>query len=182
MYIFDMDDLVPRIVTGDEAAFAELAKREYQSLVRAAYHVVRSYAVAQEVVQDSLLELWRIRATLDPSKSIAGLALTIVRRKAINEWHRTSAESRREANLTTTESHYLGERITASGEDETIERVAFEEIINELPGRTALALRLRYLSQLSFPEIGKALGVSDKAAQQIIIRGINHLRERLGPR
>ena len=61
--------LLDRLRKGDQGAFDEIFREWYAGLVRAAESMLRDRAVAEEIVQDVMLELWRRRASLDPHGS-----------------------------------------------------------------------------------------------------------------
>jgi RNA polymerase sigma-70 factor (ECF subfamily) len=81
----DANDLLGRVARGDERAFAslydEFAARVY-GLVR---RVLRDPALAEEVVQEVMLEVWRTAARFDTAKgSAAGWVLTMAHRRAVD--------------------------------------------------------------------------------------------------
>ena len=61
--------LFARLATGDEEAFDAIFRAWYPPLVRIAEGIVRERAVAEEVVQDVLLEVWRRREALGDEES-----------------------------------------------------------------------------------------------------------------
>ena len=57
----DARQLLERLRNGDERAFDVIFRTWYPSLVRSAESIARSRALAEELVQDVMLELWRRR-------------------------------------------------------------------------------------------------------------------------
>ncbi|MDT5038216.1 MAG: polymerase sigma-70 factor, subfamily [Micromonosporaceae bacterium] len=81
----DASDLLGRVARGDEPAFAalydEFAARVY-GLIR---RVLRDPALAEEVVQEVMLEVWRTAGRFDTARgSAAGWVLTIAHRRAVD--------------------------------------------------------------------------------------------------
>ena len=56
--------LFARLSAGDESAFDTIFRTWYAPLVRVATYLLHDAGVAEEVVQDVLLEVWRRRETL----------------------------------------------------------------------------------------------------------------------
>ncbi len=61
--------LVARVQHGDQRAFEALATADHPRLYRVAYGVMGDHALAQDVTQQALLDIWRkIRRLRDPAK------------------------------------------------------------------------------------------------------------------
>lgn len=76
--------LLPRIAEGDERALEELTERFGGSMRAVAMRVTRSERVAEEVVQDALMAIWRDPRRYDPARGTLGpWLLTLTRYKAI---------------------------------------------------------------------------------------------------
>jgi len=62
-------DLVVRVQEGDQRAFETLATADHPRLYRVAYSVLGDHALAQDVTQQALLDIWRkLRRLRDPAK------------------------------------------------------------------------------------------------------------------
>ena len=62
-------DLVVRVQRGDQRAFEVLATADHPRRYRVAYGVLGDHALAQDVTQQALLDIWRkIRRLRDPAK------------------------------------------------------------------------------------------------------------------
>ena len=62
-------DLVVRVQQGDQRAFEALATADHPRLYRVAYSVLGDHALAQDVTQQALLDIWRkARRLRDPAK------------------------------------------------------------------------------------------------------------------
>ena len=65
----------------------------------------------------------------------------------------------------------FGEKIPANYESEEF-RVKLNRVLDTLPDRTKRALLLRYEDQMTYKDIGEALGVSHSYASHIVTKGI----------
>ena len=89
--------LLKRAGRGDKDAFAELYDATSARVYGLAVRVVRDPAQAEEVAQESFLEIWRGSARFDPDRGSAiAWMLTIVHRKAVDRVRSAEAASRRD--------------------------------------------------------------------------------------
>ena len=86
MDTYETDDraLQVRLRGGDERAFDSIFRSHYPHLVRMAESVLRDRAVAEEVAQEVMLELWRRRETLAVEQSFRAYLLRSTRNRALN--------------------------------------------------------------------------------------------------
>jgi len=77
-------ELQKRIRGGDETAFDAVFRDNYAHLVRMAESIVRERALAEEIAQDVMLELWRRRETIAVEQSFRAYLLRSTRNRALN--------------------------------------------------------------------------------------------------
>src|SRR5215208_8302170 len=77
-------EVLARLRAGDQQAFDDVFRAHYAALVRFAEGVVRHRAVAEEVVQDVMLQLWRRREALAPDSSLQAYLYQATRNRALN--------------------------------------------------------------------------------------------------
>jgi RNA polymerase sigma-70 factor (ECF subfamily) len=96
-------DLVLRARAGDHAAFSELARRVIGRLTTVARVILRDEYLAQDAVQDALVDAWRdLRGLRDPDRFDAWLHRILVRTcraRARREWRRDRIEVALDADL-----------------------------------------------------------------------------------
>jgi len=183
------DALVERIRTGDAAAFAELVEAHYNALVRFVASVLGDADGAEDVVQDVMHRVWERRAQLDPTRAIRTYLFTAARNHALNRSKRERAR-RRLIDVITWDAK--SEDVSALAPDmeldvraktgeETARFDALARAVAALPERRRAALALRFEQGMTHAEVGAVLGVSEKAAQQVVLRTIGELRRLLRP-
>ena len=163
----------------------------YDSAERFAYALTRSRHTAEDITQDVFARVWERRGHLDPTKSIKTYLLTAIRHHALDYLKHANATQRLEARVAQEYVTAPEEQMGASPEDELLERLAatarkeaegaLVRAIAELPEQRRTVLALRFDQQLGFRAIGDILGMSDKAAQQLVIRTIAELKRKLSP-
>ncbi|HMH85596.1 MAG TPA: sigma-70 family RNA polymerase sigma factor, partial [Gemmatimonadaceae bacterium] len=77
-------DLQERIRAGDEGAFDSVFRAHYPHLVRMAESVVRERALAEEIAQEVMLELWRRRESLKVEQTFRAYLIRSTRNRALN--------------------------------------------------------------------------------------------------
>jgi RNA polymerase sigma-70 factor (ECF subfamily) len=81
----DITDLVNRIARNERSALADLFDSESGRMVAIAQRIVRRRDLAEEVVQDVFVAVWRKASQFDPARGTArGWLTTITRNKALN--------------------------------------------------------------------------------------------------
>jgi RNA polymerase sigma-70 factor, ECF subfamily len=98
----ELDDqtLLDRIVRGDERALAELYERFAPRAFGVARRVLRNDAEAEELVQDTFVEVWRSATRYDPRRAAPERwILTMIRTRAIDRLRQNGARGRLRDNL-----------------------------------------------------------------------------------
>jgi RNA polymerase sigma-70 factor, ECF subfamily len=182
----DDDARDPRLAA-QAAALEAIFRASYGDLCATAYRYVRAPGLAEEIVQDIFLAMWRRRdrwgegEVLDLRRylfrAVQNRAVSLLRRE------RLEAETQERAQRGLAETG-VGQFTAAAGapadRSELVERL--ERAIAELPPRARETLLLRVRRQLQNAEIAEVLGVSVKAVEANLARAVTALRQALGPR
>ena len=166
--------------SGDSSAFDEIFRAWYAPLVRLAEGMLRERAVAEEIVQDVLLEFWRRRDRLAPDGSPQAYLFQSTRNRALNHLRHTRVKQRAEP-LVITE---VTPRNDPSADAQLVEQeitVALREAVSDLPPRCREVFELSRVHGLKYAEIAETLGVSVKAVEAQMGKALRSLRERLAP-
>ena len=159
---------------GDEAAFGLLFERWAARLLHFLERMVRNRAVAEELVQDTFLRVYRARDRYSADAKFSTWLYTIAGNTARNElrrpFHRHVHESRdaeREGaplELATAELA-TDERVHVRRVGQTV-----EEALECLPERQRAALWLCAVEGLSYAEIAEALETTEKSVKALVHR------------
>jgi len=175
-----LDPLLERLRSGDSTAFDEIFRAWYAPLVRLAEGMLRERAVAEEIVQDVLLELWRRRDRLAPDGSPQAYLFQSTRNRALNHLRHARVKQR-------TEPMVIGEvapRTEPGPDAQLVEQeiaVALRAAVDDLPPRCREVFELSRVHGLKYAEIAGTLGVSVKAVEAQMGKALRTLRERLSP-
>jgi RNA polymerase sigma-70 factor (ECF subfamily) len=169
-------ELRERIRAGDEGAFDVIFRSNYPHLVRMAESVVRERALAEEIAQDVMLELWRRRESLDVEQTFRAYLIRATRNRALNHVRHQRIVAR-EAAFAALESPSA-----PSAEQELLgvelER-AVREAINGLPDDCREVFQLSRESGLKYAEIATTLEISVKTVEKRMGQALAELRDRL---
>ena len=172
----DDRDLLARLARGDEAAYDTIFRAWYAPLVRSTHAIVRDDAVAEELVQDAMLELWRRREQLDVEGSPQAYLFRATRNRALNHLRHLAVQRRSAAELQGDESR------EPSAPTELVAReleAAVQEAIDTLPPRCREVFEMSRMRGLKYAEIAETLGVSVKAVEANMGRALRILRVQL---
>ena len=171
-------ELLARLRDGDESAFDAIFRAWYAPLVRMAEGMLRERAVAEEIVQDVMLELWRRRETLAPDGSPQAYLFQATRNRALNHIRHLRVAERGETNAA--DELTMPAAADRGVAEQEIER-AVKAAISELPPRCREVFELSRMHGLKYAEIAQTLGVSVKAVEAQMGKALRTLRERLAP-
>jgi RNA polymerase sigma-70 factor (ECF subfamily) len=165
-----------RIRAGDAAAFDRVVDTYFDTLVRFAVTFLHARDTAEDVVQTVFVRIWAGHETWRPTVGIRAYLFRAVRNQSFTELTRTRAESR-------TQSIVERAGDIPPTADDILERdermIALRAALAGLAERRRTALRLRFEEELSYADVGTVLGVSEKAAQELVSRAVGTLRARL---
>ena len=93
--------LISRIADGDLAAFAGLFDQLAPKVLGLLVLILRSRSVAEEVLEDVFLQVWRQAAQYDPERgSVPSWIYTLTRSRGLDRLRQERSSSRREESLT----------------------------------------------------------------------------------
>jgi RNA polymerase sigma factor (sigma-70 family) len=168
--------LLRAYLEGDEAAFREIVSRHTDLIYSAALRQVSSPDLAQDIAQSVFVDLVRkakqISDRLTPKASLAGWLYRSTRFAVLTRLRDDQRRARHERQA-------MEQLITDSSPATDWERIRphLDEAVAELSDDDRDALLLRYFKNHDFQTVGRALGLSDDAAQKRVSRAVERLRE-----
>jgi RNA polymerase sigma-70 factor (ECF subfamily) len=171
-------ELLERVRAGDRGAFDTIFRTYYAPLVRLAERLLRERAVAEEVVQDVMLELWRRRETFSLEDSLRVYLYRAARNRALNHLRHLKVERRGEPHVIARAS--AAPRADADLAEEEL-RSAVTRALDALPVPTREVFDMSRVGGLRYNEIAEALGISVKTVEARMGRALRALREELAP-
>lgn len=171
-------DLLERLRQGDTTAFDAIFRAWYGPLVGTAERMLRDRAVAEELVQDVMLELWRRRESLTAEGSPQAYLFQATRNRVLNHLRHLKIEQRGEPEVRS-ESSPSPHADAAVVEAEL--DVAVQRAMQSLPDRCREVFELSRVHGLKYAEIARQLGISVKTVEAQMGKALRTLREQLAP-
>lgn len=170
--------LFKKISKGDEEAFEELFNKYYEPLVRFVWGYVKSEAIAEEIVQELFLKVWRISTSLKIQTSIKSYLYSAGRNMSLNYVKHQDTEQEWEKER---KALYENQQKEPKLDDDIHYKMLLtevEEAIQELPERRRLIFVLSRHQDMTYKEIADFLDISENTVDTQIRRVLAILRER----
>ncbi len=174
--------LIQRTLAGDEAAFTALV-RKYQKGVHAlAWRKVGDFHIAEEITQDTFLQVHKKLTTLQNPSQFAGWLYVITNRMCIRWFKNKKPTMLSLEKISRTEvekssyKHYVLEQRETEAAERRYEIV--KELLKKLPESERTVVTLHYLGEMTAKEIGNFLGVSANTIKSRLQRARKRLQAR----
>lgn len=165
--------LFARLAAGDEAAFDSIFRTWYAPLVRVATYLLHDAGIAEEVVQDVLLEVWRRRETLAFEQEPRRYLMRATRNRALNHVRHQQVAARAAARDVSEEAHAA----TAPAMVDAAElEVAISQAVATLPDRCRAVFELSRRHGMSYAQIADALDIAPKTVENQMGKALRMLR------
>ncbi len=155
-----------------EKALEEVFRAEYVHLCRTAIRLVGRADVAEDLVQDAFLEVWRRRENLDFQISVQAYLRRAVANRSLNFLRDNRRLTELPPDVATRPGDLNGESPTETAE---LQRL-ISDTIDGLPDKCREAFVLSRYEGLSYREIAEKLGISVKTVEKHIAKGLLSLR------
>jgi RNA polymerase sigma-70 factor (ECF subfamily) len=154
-----------------ERRFNQLIATYMDDLYRYAYWLAGDGAVADDLVQDTLVRAWKAMDSLQDQKAVKGWLLTILRRENARRFERKRPQ----------ESEMPTEEIAAERKayDTSTEAFVLRRALQQLPAEYREPLLLQVLHGYSQKEIAAHLGISVAGAGTRLFRAREKMRDLL---
>jgi RNA polymerase sigma-70 factor (ECF subfamily) len=172
--------LFAQIADGDEGAIEALSNRFGGAMRSVALRVTRNEHLAEEIVQDALMAVWRDPSRYDPNRGTLGpWLLTLTRYKAIDAVRREVAIARHTADV---DLEFREAPDDVHGEVWlSIRRERLYEAIATLGADQRRALEFAFIGGLTHVEVAEREGIPLGTAKTRIRSALLKLRDVLGP-
>jgi len=177
-------ELHRRLSAGDREAFELLYRRYAPSALGLATRVTRQQALAEEVVQEAFLALWRAPEAYDPARgSFRSFFLSLVHHRAVDTVRREERLRNRTQRAQNLEP-VRGEDVAEDVVEDAYLRVRREEVRNALgtlPPEQRQVIELAYFGGSTQAQIAEALGIPIGTVKTRTLAAMRKLRRALYP-
>jgi RNA polymerase sigma factor (sigma-70 family) len=174
--------LVHRIAGGDRDAFRDLFSHYAPTAMALARRVIRQPQIAEEMVQEAFLSVWKDPRRYDPARgTVRAWLMTAVHHRAVDAVRREEAQRRRSENVLSAPEAAPddpAERVVeAIGLPE--ERAAVRGALQDLPAEQRQVIELMYYEGMSQSQISERLGLPLGTVKSRTLLGMRRLRSAL---
>ena len=173
--------LIRRILSGNDAAFSVLVQKHQKSIHALAWRKVGDFHIAEEITQDTFLQVYKNLAQLKNPNQFGGWIYVIANRLCL-KWLQKNKLSMQSLDDTPMEeieevsyTHYASDQRQTEVTEDRHELV--KKLLSELPESERTVVTLYYLGEMTAQEIGKFLGVSVNTIKSRLRRGRKRLQE-----
>ncbi|MGH2631351.1 MAG: RNA polymerase sigma factor [Actinomycetota bacterium] len=172
-------DLIDRLRHGDEEAFRALFHRYAPSAKALAQRVVRRSHLAEEIVQEAFMAVWKSPGAYDADRgSVRSWLMGLVHHRAVDLVRREEAHRRRsEAAIPEAieeQADHADEVVDRLGSPE--ERRAVRAALDELPAEQRDVLEMMYFAGLSQSQIAERTGTPLGTVKSRTLLGMRRMR------
>jgi RNA polymerase sigma-70 factor (ECF subfamily) len=175
------EDLMQLVRRGHAPAFEVIYERHSQAAFSLAYRMAGSRGVAEDVVQDAFLNIWRSGAHYERTRgSVRTWVLGIVHHRAIDALRRSFVHERRRAS-----DEGIEERLE-TGQRTEVEAARHEEAhtvraaLDHLPSEQSQVIELAYFGGFTHTEIATMLDTPVGTVKGRMRLGLEKMRHALG--
>lgn len=171
--------LMERIHSGDPAALDTVLVRYWAPLVSYAKRLLSDEDAAEDVVQETMLRVWRLRRQWTPTQKLRGFLYQITRNLALNERKKGRVRKGWEQKRGREPQGYTATPIELLERTEL--REALDQAIEALPPRRREVFILSRYHGHKYREIAEIMDVSPQTVANQMSAALDELRERLRP-
>jgi RNA polymerase sigma-70 factor (ECF subfamily) len=163
--------LAERLVARDRGALEEAFKGHAGAVRGAALRVLRDASLAEDIVQECFVTLWRSPEKYDATKgTLRTFLITIAHRRAIDMVRSESARQRREDRMPPPAPHTIDDEVWSRALGETV-----REALADLNDGEREAITMAYYGGYSYVEVAERLRAPEGTVKSRIRSGMKKL-------
>lgn len=177
------EELMQLVADNDPAAFEVVLERHADAALSLAYRVVGQRPLAEDIVQEAFLSLWRTASRYDPTRgSLRNWTLAIVHHRAIDMLRRNGTSYPHSVSDDGLDERLQAPELTdlevAQRDDARQVRSALEQ----LPQEQSHVIELAYFAGFTHTEIAEMLDLPEGTVKSRMRLGLQKMRYHLGTR
>ena len=175
------EELMDHVRDGDPDAFSVIYDRHSTAAFSLAYRMVGKRNLAEDVVQEAFLSLWRSNARYDAARgSVRTWLLGIVHNRAIDQLRRSTVHDSRRASDEGLEERFAAPERTDAEAARRSEAVEVRRALGALPPDQLKVIELAYFGGFTHAEIAQMLDTPLGTVKGRMRLGLEKLRGVLG--
>ncbi|SDU42037.1 ECF RNA polymerase sigma factor SigK [Jiangella alkaliphila] len=172
--------LLDHCARGDAVAFEQVYDAMAGPVLGIATAVVRNRALAEEVAQEVLVEVWRTSSRFRPERGTArGWILTIAHRRAVDRVRREQADTDRDDRVARRDDERPYDRV-AEEVEANVEREQVRRCLDSLTDLQRESIALAYYDGYTYREVAQLLHAPLGTVKTRLRDGLVRLRDCMG--
>jgi RNA polymerase sigma-70 factor (family 1) len=162
------------MATGDEQSFKAIFHHYTSRLLPHINNIVKSEVIAEEILQETFLRLWKNKETVGQMDNPTAWLFTVASNLCF-KFLRKAANEERAMNelISRMKSHTLSQ----TDYDQKEKQSALLTAVNQLPAQRQLVFKLSREAGLSHQEIADQLNISPNTVKNQIVKSIHSIRD-----
>jgi RNA polymerase sigma-70 factor (ECF subfamily) len=175
------EDLMELVRGGEAAAFEVIFDRHAGRAFALAYRMCGRRAMAEDVVQEAFLSLWRSGTRYDPTRgSVRAWVLTVVRNRAIDSFRREATKDGRDVRDEMAVERAPAPQLTHAEVERREEAQQVRAALGGLPFEQRQVIELAYFGGFTHAQIAEMLELPAGTVKGRMRLGLTKLRLALG--
>ncbi len=175
------EELMQLVREGDTRAFEVIFDRHSGAAFSLAYRMCGRQAMAEDVVQEAFVSLWRSGARYDATRgSVRTWVLSVVRNRAIDIFRREGAKGSRDVTQDGMAERMPAPELTESEVERRDEARQIRQALGELPPDQRQVIELAYFGGFTHREIASMLALPSGTVKGRMRLGLMKMRVVLG--
>jgi len=175
--LFNNSELLAKVAEGDQRAFRTLYDFYHHRIYAFALHLLKSDILAEEIVQETFLKLWKQGYELNKIVNLESFLVTIARNRSLDVLRRTKLEIK-------TDQHLIKEwSETHNDTEESIilndTRRVLQNAVDQLPPQQKQVYQLCHQEGLKYEEAAQKLNLSALTVQSYMKLALRNLRKHI---
>lgn len=164
------------LAAGNEQAFLELFKNEYQHLFAYGFSITADRELTKDCIQELFLELWEKRSRVNNEVSnIRSYLFTWLRRKITHQLARKHNHAPGALDPEIAEPSY--EELLVALETSAEKKLQLNEALSRLSRKQLDMVRLRFFQNMSYGEIAEKEQLSQRTVYNLVYEALKRLRQ-----
>jgi RNA polymerase sigma-70 factor (ECF subfamily) len=177
------EDLMQLVRDGEARAFEVIFDRHAQRAFSLAYRMCGRRAMAEDVVQEAFLSLWRSGARYDPARgSVRSWVLSVVHNRAIDAFRREAVKESRDVSDDRVMERTPSLQLTHAEVERLDDAQHVRGALGELPAEQRQVIELAYFGGFTHSQIAETLGLPAGTVKGRMRLGLTKMRLVLGDR
>ena len=172
-------DLIERVLAGDQAAARELHDAHYPAVFRLALLLLQNQQDAEDATQDAFVYAFQHLARYDPGRSAFATWLKIIVTSRCRDLQRRRRIRWFSLQELTEAGFELEDEVPDHQPHAVLELMGVQQVVwealQQVPRKSRQALILRYFGGLSYPEMAQALTCPVSTAKSRVVYGLQTL-------